>query len=207
MKVLGFTLSLFLFLSLSFTALAQTTAELTPKTRLDARKDQLQEVRQKMQDRIDKVKEKREEKIAKLDAAKLKVCQTKEKVLGNRLGSLTKMSGNMLEKFDKIATRVKDFYTEKIIPAGGVVPNYDALVADIDTKKAAVDTALSSAKTNSEGFSCDADAPKEALSGFREDMQMVKSSLAEYRTSIKNLIVAVKGAAGVLKASPSPETE
>ena len=134
-----------------------------------------------------------EAKKEKLDAKKLKVCQTKEKVIKNRLESLTRLVTNQQTKFDKIATRVENFYTAKVLPTGKTLANYDALAADIDAKKAAVDSNLATAKTNADSFACGADDPKGALSGFREDMQSVKSALKEYRTSIKNLIVAVKG--------------
>ncbi len=195
-KVLSLILSAILFSFVYLIFVAHTfaqTAEPTSQNRLDARKDRFEATKERMQ--------------AKLDERKLKVCQTKEKVLGNRLGSLTRMTENMLEKFDRIAIRVKEFYTNKVVTAGGSVSNYDALVADIDVKKAAVETALASAKTNSESFSCDSDDPKGVLTRFRENMQAVKSALKDYRTSIKNLIVAVKNAAKTAEPSPSPETE
>lgn len=197
-KVLSLLLSaiLFSFIYLIFVAhtFAQTTTSETPiKTRVEARKERIEARKERMQ--------------TKLDERKLKVCQVKEKVLGNRLSSLTKMTTNMLEKFDKISTRTKEFYENKVVSAGGSVSNYDALVADIDSKKVAVDTALTTAKATSEGFSCDADDPKGALTQFRTDMQAVKSALKDYRTSIKNLIVAVKSAAKTDKPSPSPEAE
>ena len=157
-------------------------SNLVPKASPEAKKD-----------RLDLQKERQEVRQAKLDAKKLKVCQTKEKVIKNRLESLTALVTNQQTKFDKIATRVENFYTAKVLPTGKTLANYDALAADIDAKKAAVDSNLATAKTNADSFACGADDPKGALSGFREDMQSVKSALKEYRTSIKNLIVAVKG--------------
>ena len=141
----------------------------------------------------------------KLDAKKLKVCQTKEKVIKNRLDSLTRLVTNQEAKFDRIATRVENFYTTKVLPTGKTVSNYDALVADIDAKKATVDSALASAKTNADSFSCDSDDPKGALTQVRRDIQAVKSALHDFRKSVRNLIVAVRAVAkNEKRMSPTP---
>ena len=141
----------------------------------------------------------------RLDGAKLKTCQVKEKVINNRTKSLTNLALNMEDKFTSISARVQKYYTEKVVPSGKTVPNYASLVADINAKKAAVDTAINTAKTDSSNFSCNSDNPKGKLSTFRKDMQNVKSSLKDYRTSIKNLIVAVRSIVGETekKAAPS----
>ena len=80
--------------------------------------------------------------------------------------------------------------------SGKTVSNYDALLADIQTKKSAVSTALQKGKDDFKSFSCTGDNPKGALTQFREDMQLVKQGLKDYRTSIKNLIVAVHSVVG-----------
>lgn len=205
MGILGKLVILPLFLLLiSFfgDALAQTTTSDSPL------KDRLEVKKERIETRREKIEIAKEARLAKLEAAKLRVCEGKEKVLTNRLSSLTRMTANMLEKFDAIATRVKDFYTNKVIPRGGSVANYDVLLADVDAAKANVDNALTNAKANAESFTCDGDDPKGTLTGFREDMQTVKSALGDYRTAIKDLIVAVKSSASVLRQdSKTEETE
>lgn len=127
----------------------------------------------------------------KLTEAKLRVCQNKESGIQKRNIQLNKMAENMMTKFDAITTRVKTYYTEKALPNGVTVSNYDALVSEIATKKAAVQTSLTKANTDSTAFSCTSDGPKGQLTQYRVDMQAVKQSLKDYRTSIKNLIVAI----------------
>lgn len=193
-KVLSLILSAILFslIYLIFVAhtFAQTATSDSPlKARLEVKKERIET-------RKEKIKAAMETRKAKLDANRLRVCKGKEKVLTNRIGSLTRITTNMLEKFSNTVARVKEFYTNKVVAADGSVSNYDALAADIDAAKTNVDTALVNAKANAESFTCDGDDPKGTLTGFREDMQTVKSALADYRTSIKNLIVAVKTAAG-----------
>jgi chromosome segregation ATPase len=151
--------------------------------------------------------ERRQQAQNRLTEAKLKVCQAKEKSIKNRFTHLNNLTINIENKFDSIASRVEDYYTSKVVPTGKTVSNYDTLVSDIQTKKTAVQTALTTAQNNVSGFSCTGD-PKGQLTQFRKDMQSVKSALKEYRTSIKNLIVAVHSVTGNIESenadSPKP---
>ena len=145
----------------------------------------------------------------RLTEVKLKLCQAKENAIKKRTGQLTKLAATMQEKFDAIAGRVEEYYTSKVVPSGKTVANYDSLVADIQAKKGAVQTALTTAQNNAGTFACDGNDPKGQLSQFREDMRAVKSALKDYRTSIKNLIVAVHSVTGTIErtnpsVSPKP---
>lgn len=133
----------------------------------------------------------------RLQDAKLKACQAREDGIKKRSDQLTKMATNMLEKFDSIAQRVKDYYTSSVVPSGKTVSSYDDLVADISAKKVAVQTALIKAQNDVTSFNCDDNDPKGQMMTFREDMQGVKQELKDYRTSIKDLIVAVHSVTGV----------
>jgi len=77
---------------------------------------------------------------------KLRACQAKENSINKRLTSLNNLVVNMESKFDSIANRVEIYYTTKVIPSGKTVSNYNFLVADIQTKKTAVQTALTKAQ-------------------------------------------------------------
>ena len=127
----------------------------------------------------------------RLADAKLKACQTRENAIKKRIEQLTKLATTMQEKFDAIAQRVEKYYTTKVVPGGKTVANYDNLVADIQTKKTAVQTALAQTQANATNFSCTGSDPKGQMTQFRDDMRGVKKALQDYRTSIKNLIVAV----------------
>lgn len=131
-----------------------------------------------------------------LEGAKLKSCQARESAIKNRSEKLTQLATNMMVKFDAIAQRVEDFYTTKLVPQGKTVANYDSLVADVQTKKIAVQTALTTAQADAASFSCTADNPKEMVTTFNTDMRAVKTALHTYRTSIKNLIVGVHSVTG-----------
>ena len=147
----------------------------------------------------------REEVKNRLTEARLKSCQAKEESIKNRLSHLNQLATNMQEKFDAIAERVKEYYTTKVVPSGKTVANYNTLVADITTKKTAVQTALTKAQGDVATFSCDGEDPEGYLTSFRTNMQAVKGALKDYRTSIRNLIVAIRSVTGeTKKASPTP---
>jgi len=129
-------------------------------------------------------------------AGSMQACQVHEASIKTRMTHLTDLVTNMESKFDSIATRVERYYTNKVVPSGKTIPNYDTLVAAITTKKTAVATALSTAQTDANTFSCTSGTPKAQVTKFRVDMQSVKESLKDYRTAIKNLIVAVHSVTG-----------
>lgn len=141
--------------------------------------------------------------LVKLTDQSLRSCQAREAAIKNRTDSLLRMVSNMLGKHDAILARVQEFYTNKVLPSGKSVPNYDELLADIADKKAAVQTSVDSLPDVS-GFDCESDDPKGMLADFRTDMQSLKQALADYRTSIKNLIVAIHGVFGTPKPSATP---
>ncbi len=136
-----------------------------------------------------------------LTNGRLVACQAREKAVKNRMESLIDLVSNIESKFDSIAQRVENFYTNTVIPSGKTVPNYNTLIADISTKKDAVTTSLNKAQSDVTAFNCTANDPVTLLNTFRIDMQAVKEALKTYRTSIKNLIVAVHSES----PSPSPE--
>lgn len=143
----------------------------------------------------------------RLEAKRLEFCEKHQDEIKKRSDTLMSLVSNMLGKFDAIATKVEDFYKNKVVPSGKTVPNYDALVADIASKKAAVSTALNNSQTDVAGFSCTGANPKGQITQFRTDMQAVKTALHDYRTSIKNLIEAVRGVVGERKeGSPKPSS-
>lgn len=138
----------------------------------------------------------------KLQNGALTACEVHERVIQTRADNLQRYASNMLDTFNKIATRVEEYYTTSLVPLGKTIANYDDLVSDIQKKRVVVENDLATAKSDADGFSCTGIDPKAHLTQFRVDMQEVKKALKEYRTSIKNLIVAVHNQA---KPSGTPK--
>lgn len=146
--------------------------------------------------RLDKLTPQNATPPAKLETGKLKACQARQDSIKKRSAQLTKLVTNMEENFDSIAQRVEAYYTNKVLPSGKTLTNYNILVSDISAKKAAVQTGVAKASDDIAGFNCNSSDPKVQLTLFRNDMQGVKQELKDYRTSIKDLIVAVHSLTG-----------
>lgn len=120
-------------------------------------------------------------------AGKLQACEARQVAIKARSQNLADFTTRVIATFDKIATRVREFYTAK----GITVANYAALNADVTAKKTAAQNALVRSQATILNFSCTSGDPKATLKSFNDNMKKVKSALKDYRTSIKNLIVAV----------------
>jgi hypothetical protein len=119
-----------------------------------------------------------------------KACQVHEHVINATMQRIAARGARHIDVFDKIATRVETFANTK----GQKPSNYDALVADVNAKKAAAQATVDKVKSDSASFKCDGSDPKGAASGFKADLKAEIAALKAYKTSVKNLIVAVKSA-------------
>lgn len=131
-----------------------------------------------------------------LSEFKVKACEARQAGIQKRSDQMVKRTTNQLDVFAKISQRVQEFYQSKLVPQGKTVANYDSLVADIASNGAALSPLLAKAQADAVAFSCDKDNPSGQVKAFNEDMKAVITGLQAYRKSVRNLIVAVKGATG-----------
>lgn len=139
-----------------------------------------------------KAEERLQLKEARLDAIKLKVCQKRETHINNTMDRVATRGEKQLDVFNKIATRTETFYTTK----GKTLSNYDALVADVNAKKAAAEAAVAAVKSDSVTFKCDGIDPKGSAANFKSSLKTEIAALKAYKTAVKNLIVGVKSVQG-----------
>jgi predicted nucleotidyltransferase len=184
-----------------------TETESTTASKPDAA--QLREKQAEAKARLEKVRVQAQEMKAKLEVRKEKLDDAKKKVCEKRQANIKKHMTNtasrgerQLEVFTKIADRVQKFYVDKKLS----VANYDELVAAMESAKADVKTAVEAAKSDSTTFQCGADNPKGLADTFKGRLKVEIEALKAYRTSVKNLIVAVKSAAQQAEAT-KPEEE
>lgn len=133
---------------------------------------------------------------AHMQAGQLRACQNREKAINNIMTRIDTRAQNQLTLFGTIATRVESFYTAK----SKTVSNYDQLVAAIASAKAQAETDFGTMQSNST-FSCTANNPKGMVTSFQNNLKTEISDLKAYKTSVKNLIVAVASANGVTISS------
>jgi len=142
----------------------------------------------------DKKRQVREEFQERLDQTKLRICEKLEETINNRSNHLVERVNKHIARFDRISNKVQTFYTEKMVPKGINVENYETLVGNIATKKAAVAEAAANAAATIDDFDCSGDSPKQALADFHDQMHLVIKALKEYKKSVVDLIVAVRTA-------------
>lgn len=130
----------------------------------------------------------------KLDSKKLQVCQTQQANIVRRSQSLTDRAQSQETNFEQIAARVDEFYTTRLAAQNVNVASYSALKNNITTKEQDVNLKLAIAKDDANNFSCSSNDPKGQLTNFRADMQAVITALKDFRTSIKDFIVAIRTA-------------
>ena len=133
----------------------------------------------------------------RLAATKLKVCQLREKSIDNIMSRIAERGQKHIDLFTTIATKTETFYTTK----GKTLSNYDALVADVNAKKAAAQTAVDTVKADSANFKCDGTDPHGEAAAFKADLKLEISALQDYRTSVKNLIIGFKSVQGTTSSS------
>lgn len=136
--------------------------------------------------------------------AKLQACQTHAGNISKRSSHMVDLATNQEKVFDSIAAGVENRYLTKIVPQGLTVLNYDALVAAIGTQKAALLPLLQTVQTDVTNFACDGNNPSAQLLQFKTDLQAVIQGLKSYKTSVRNLIVAVASIRGVKDTGSTP---
>lgn len=132
--------------------------------------------------------ERKEAAQGRLDAAKLKACQGREKAITSIMTRIATSGEKQLEVFTKISDRTQAFYESK----GKTLASYDALVAEVDAKKTAAEKAVEELKSGSKEFDCEGADPKATAQAFKDDVKAANAALKEYKLAVKNLIVGVK---------------
>ncbi|MEO5691252.1 MAG: hypothetical protein ABIQ64_03640 [Candidatus Saccharimonadales bacterium] len=142
----------------------------------------------------------------------LKLSNNKKKVCEKRFGTIKKIMQNahkrgarQLDVFTTIADRTKAFYEAKQYS----VANYDELVATVEDKKQAAIVAVAMSNETIDQFTCDGDDPISIKDLFKAQIQDQNTALKAYKTTIKDLIVAVKSSKSqnATGSSPNADTE
>lgn len=126
----------------------------------------------------------------RLTDAKLKSCQNRETAINNIMSRLSDRGQKQLDLFSSIADKTEAFYVQK----GNTIATYDALIADLATKKTTAEATVATVNSDSTTFKCDGTDPKGVASIFKDSLKAEITALKDYKTAVKNLIVGVKSA-------------
>lgn len=136
----------------------------------------------------DTTRTKKSERVReKLDDAKKKKCETRQKSVNEVQSSAKNMGTKRYERITKIYGMLTQYYKEKNVK----VENYDVLVADIELKREAA-LAANQAVLAVAPFACTSDGPKADLEAFRTAQTAKIDALKAYRESVKKLGEAIK---------------
>lgn len=148
---------------------------------LEHQSEGLKESAEKLKAAVDKKREDRK------DENRIKRCQEKESDAKQRFGKIHDRSSEMKLRIEGILSRVEAYVQTNAI----VVPDSDALLADIQSKHQAAEVALAEIKTTAQGFSCQNDDAKEQASLIKAQVEAYKVAVKAYRESIRNYLDAV----------------
>jgi lysyl-tRNA synthetase class II len=127
-----------------------------------------------------------------------KTHEQKQQACSARKANLTKRMNNSVAAaerhkavFDKIYTRVQNFYTDKKLN----VANYDTLKTSADTAKQDAADQIAALKSLDVTVDCtQADSLATNISAFQSAVKSTRDSLKAYRKSLVDLITALHGA-------------
>ena len=143
------------------------------------------------------VQEHREVTATRLSEAKQRVCQNHKTTIANSMTRVSERAQKRVGVIEQITERAKAFYAQK----GKTLSNYDALVAEVATKKADAQAAVESLKATAPTFDCSGDNPKGVVASFKERVQAVNKAFHAYRQAVKDLIVGIKSVQGTTSSS------
>jgi uncharacterized protein YoxC len=196
MRKIIFALIFFLLVLSFHSVVFAQTATPTPKLRQELRND-VKDFRQNVKDDI------KNSKLAKPSGFNQKLCEAHVQVAKLRESSMSKRAGNMSKRLDKIASMVESYYTTKLVPQGKTVSSYEALVSDVNAKKAALDPFVAKVQSDSSSLTCTNDSAKSQFQSFRTDATSLLSAFKAYRESVINLVQAVRGASASSNLTPT----
>jgi len=148
-----------------------------------------------------KIEERRDVARERLDAKKKAICERRESSVNKVITNVSERSQNHFDRIAKIYDLTVAFYDEKDLS----ISNYDELVANVATTKAAAETALRELKDAPE-LSCDSDGPKADIQAFRNKRLDKVEAFSAYRDAVKAFVKAVREAAATTETQ-TPETE
>jgi nickel-dependent lactate racemase len=119
-----------------------------------------------------------------------KACEARKTNLSKRMSNALKHAKKHQQTFDKIYARVKDFVDSK----GLTVENYDSLTSAVDTAKSDSTASISALESLDVDVDCTSQNVATSVSNFQQAVKSTRDSLKTYRSSITDLIKAVKGA-------------
>jgi hypothetical protein len=117
-------------------------------------------------------------------------CEARKSELTKRMSRAVTQAQKHKEVFDKIYTRVQDFYTNKQLN----VSDYDSLKAKVDAAQADAAAGIQALKETDVSVDCTSSTVADSVSAFQSAVGSTRDSLKAYRSALVDLINSLKGA-------------
>lgn len=134
--------------------------------------------------------ERQNHKEKRTEAEKQKACENRQDSIDNRSANFAAAAQRHLDVFNSIFAKVQAFHDNNNLN----VANYDALVATAKTKQATAQQAVDVLKGLSIKIDCTTTDPANTVATLKAAVKNARTALHDYRTSIKNVVVALQGA-------------
>jgi hypothetical protein len=122
-----------------------------------------------------------------------KACEDKREHFKTRMETVITAVQHRGETLNTLVERIKSYVASNNL----TVANYQQLLTDIETQKSLAQTVAQAAKEEGGSFDCtDRSTAKESLTGVSDAVKQEVDAISGYKTAVKNLITAVKAAAG-----------
>lgn len=168
----------------------------TEKAREQA-KQQAEAAAEQAKQAAEAAREKVAEAKDELKGDRLKVCEARRSAIQTIMKNAAVRGQDHINLFSSIAEKVEAFYVSK----GKTLATYDQLVADVNAKKAAAQSAVDVVKNAQTQFDCNGTNPKGTIDVFKADIKAQETAMEAFRTSVRNLIAGVKSVQGTTSSS------
>lgn len=136
--------------------------------------------------------ERRQNKQEKTAAQRQKVCVHIQKAVNNKLSAFDDHADSYLTRLNTAYTKLKDYQSTKNV----TVSNWNDLLTAADDKQAAASASVDALKALGTSVDCTSSDPAGVLASIKSGAASTRYTLKDYRTSLKNIIVALAHANG-----------
>lgn len=169
----------------------QENIEKSKKERLAEQQKQKEQRQAEIESKKKEIELRQQENKQKLTEKRLELCQKREDRINKSMKNIAERRLKQLEVFNKIVDRTIAFYEENNL----ALENYDALLADVNTKRGIAEAEIDNLTSAVVDFDCESEEPLKVSEAFKSAREGVVSSMKDYKTSVKNLIVGIKSVA------------
>lgn len=123
----------------------------------------------------------------KTKAERAKTCENIQKAVNNKLKAFDNHADKYLVRLNGLFTKVQAYQTEHNV----ALANYDALVATATQKQTDANISVAALKSLGTTLDCSATDPASTLTSVKSGAADARDALKAYRTSLKELVVAL----------------